>query len=481
MQQGQDAGFRQGIRPRRSIGTRIGTGIAVVAVLVGTALVASAPTGPAGAVGTHQVVATAAPGRATTRTTVVSPTTTVTTTTRPQSVTSSSTTVTTTPAGVTSTTVTTVAPTATTQPSSTGRSGQGGTGTTTTTTTTVPTSTTTVPPTTTATTEPTTVPGPATFDSTCSSPATPGLQTYLDSLPAGSVFRSSTTACYDVPQGIHLRSPITIIGGTFYDPSTVVPPDASWDCLKPIISVHETSHVTLSGLTVLGANATGAFHPKLVTEAGIKLVSATDVTIIGVTAKDTWGDGLELVAHTPIDRTPVTGLTVDGFTTINAGRQGVTLAEVSDSTLNNVHIVSPADAGFDFESDIAGRGSDNVTISNCIDDAGFNMVEFLGGPITISDCTGFHHVALSSPGSNAQVTFVGGAISCRRLNPQPCINQDGGSLTFLGVAVGREAGGGTIDVPTWRVRNGGNLLFENSSFVSAFGTADNTSTVRIVK
>ena len=283
-----------------------------------------------------------------------------------------------------------------------------------------------------------------------------------------------------MPSGIHLKQPITLVGGTFYDPSTAVP-TGSPNGLRPIISVLEASHVVLVGLTVLGANVSGEFRPNLVGEAGVKLLSATDVTITGVTAENTWGDGLELVARTPMDKTPVTGLTVEGFTTVNAGRQGVTLAEVSRSTLDDVHIVSPADAGFDFESDVAGLGSANVTISNCVDDTGFNMVEYLGGPITISNCTGFHHVALASQGSDAPVTFTGGSMSCRRYNPQPCISQIGGSLTFRGVLIGRERSNGSVGVPTWRVRDRGTLVFAGSDLVTPYGSVDSTSSVTIRK
>jgi hypothetical protein len=285
-----------------------------------------------------------------------------------------------------------------------------------------------------------------------------------------------------VPSGIVLRNPITIVGGTFYDPSTVKPTGPGYDSMKPIILVRDTSHVTISGVSVLGANTVGGFHAALVGEAGVKIESSLDVTLDDDSSLNTWGDGLELVADLSSHiGTPVTGLTVEGFTSDNAGRQGVTLAEVSDSSLDNVHVISPADAGFDFESDIPGAGSDNVSISNCTDDAGFNIAEFLAGPITVTNCSGFHHVTLRSPTSNVPVTFVGGTLTCKRINPQPCIHQFGGSLIFLRVAINRESGSDAIRDPVWSVDDGGSLDFVHSPIQDPFGTTTQAASVRIVK
>lgn len=471
MHLGQDASTQYASRTRR----RIGVALAAVIVAAPTLLVTTVGAAPA-------VAATGAPappkGPTTTTTTVVSPTTTVTTTTRPASVTTTTTTVTTTSTTATSTTVTTVVPkpTATTTATTATRPT-----TTTTTTTTVPLApgaTTTVP------TGPAVpvVPPPPTFDNSCSQPATPALQTYLNSLPAGSVFRSSTTACYEVPFGLRLTKPISIIGGTFYDPTTVPTPNPIGNSnMQPILLVKQAAHVTLANLSVLGANVGGGYHSSKVLAAGIKLESAVDATITNVTVSSTFGDGLELVADlSSYVGTPVTGLTVDGFTTTDSGRQGITLAEVSQSTLNHVNIVHPADAGFDFESDIPGLGSDHVSISNCTDTAGFNIIEFLSGPITVTNCSGFHHVSLGSQASNVQVHFYGGTMICKRLSPRPCIIQNGGILTFTGVTILREAGTWKITELMWRVGLGAHLTFIGGSMQSPFGTVDAQSKLSIL-
>ena len=120
------------------------------------------------------------------------------------------------------------------------------------------------------------------FDTNCAAPATPALQTNLDALPSGAVYRSSAMACYEVTNGIVLHKPISIIGGTFYDPSTARPAVGG---LKPIILIQDASQVTISGVTVLGANAYGNYRPLLVDEAGVKLESSTNVTLAGITTR----------------------------------------------------------------------------------------------------------------------------------------------------------------------------------------------------
>jgi hypothetical protein len=236
--------------------------------------------------------------------------------------------------------------------------------------------------------------------------------------------------------------------------------------------------VSILGVNVLGANVIGGYHASLVGEAGVKIMSSADVTLAGVTARNTFGDGLELVADfTGHIKTPVTGLSVNGYTTINAGRQGVTVAEVANSTLDHVNVISPADTGFDFESDLPGVGSGNVSITNCTDDHGFNLVEFLTGPITIANCSGFHHVGIRSLQSNAPIRFIGGTLSCKRNDPNPCIDQTGGSLTLTGVTVSRMTGVDRIKEPVWSVVGAGTLRFVHSPIDTPMGTVDRSSSL----
>ena len=359
--------------------------------------------------------------------------------------------------------------------------------TTTTTTTHPPTTTTTTnPPTTTTTTNPPTTSTPPlvastpTIASDCSVDVSAVLTAYLASLPSRSVFTSPPGACYLVNEGVQITHPVSLDGGTFRDDSTTHPA-ANLGELRPVIRIFDTTGVTLSNLTAVGANTVGAFHSSLVTEAGVKIVSSSHVTITNVTTVNTFGDGLELVADlTNHITTPVTGLLVNGFTTVNAGRQGITLAEVNGATFDNVQIISPADSGFDFESDLPKLGSGNVTVTGCTYQHGVNMVELLTGPVSFHNCTGTSFVTLGSPESPQPVTFTGGSLACFEADPHPCITQRGGNLTFSHMAVNRHKLGVRTTEPIWSVTMDGHLTFDTTSVEVPFGTVASGSTLQRV-
>ena len=202
------------------------------------------------------------------------------------------------------------------------------------------------------------------------------------------------------------------------------------------------------------------------------------MTLTGITARNTFGDGLELVAGA--SHIPVTRLQVQGYTIVNAGRQAVTLAEVASSVLDHVNIVSAADAGFDFESDLPNLGSGNVTITNCTDDRGFNIVEYLTGPISVVNCTGFHRVHFFGRQGGPPVSFVGGSMICRWRDPVACIRLNGASMTFTGVAITRKVGLWPPTTAVWAVSGGGNLTFAHCTIELPMGWTADTSTVTFI-
>ena len=240
---------------------------------------------------------------------------------------------------------------------------------------------------------------------------------------------------------------------------------------------------TLTDLLIEGANTAGDYHAHLATGAGVKVISSSNVTLTNITTENTFGDGLELVGDLPNHiSTPVSGLVVDGFTTVNSGRHGVTLADVYGATLSGVTIHSPADAGFAFESDEPRMGSGNVAISDCTFDKGIYLVEFLTGPITFTNCTGLSHFQLgnkNSPHSQQPVTFVGGELECQDRNPRACVEQRGGNLTFSHSTIVRRQPDKSFHEPMWSVTESGHLSFIATSVMGSFGSSDSTSTVTV--
>jgi hypothetical protein len=301
----------------------------------------------------------------------------------------------------------------------------------------------------------------------------------LDALPSGAVFHSPAGACYLVDQGLEITHPLTMIGGTLEDDSTPTSPKRS-NSFKPILEIVDTSHVTITDLTIEGANVTGGYHPAFVSGAGIKVLSSSEVTLDNITVSNTFGDGLELMADLGQRiATPDTYLVVNGYTTTNAGRQGMTFAEVDHATLDNIHIVHPADAGFDFESDEPGLGSGNVAVTNCTYDHGVNVIERLTGPLAFTDCSGAWSLNILDRVSDQLVTFTGGSLKCQVRSPQPCVHQRGGMVTLSHMALTRIATNEVMTEPAWKVTDGGHLSLLDTTVAGPRGIQDATSAVTI--
>jgi hypothetical protein len=132
---------------------------------------------------------------------------------------------------------------------------------------------------------------------------------------------------------------------------------------------------------------------------------------------------------------------VNGYTVNHAGRQGITLAYATNSTLNDVTVNASADAGWDFESDLTGVGSGNLTINRPGGHKGFLFQGTLTGPITVnsSKFSGDVAVVRSSAASGQPITFNSGTILVRNRFSGPIqagITVDGpGELALNGVAI----------------------------------------------
>ena len=302
----------------------------------------------------------------------------------------------------------------------------------------------------------------------------------IEALPSGGVFHGS--GCYET-SGILVTKPVTIDGGTYDDP---VDTNTGPGSVLPIIRVKNTTDVTIENVVLNGSNYVGGFHRDLVGQAGLDILSSSDVSILNVATNDTLGDGMTLFSQFGVDKAPVTDLYVNGLTVTRAGRQGITMGYVEDSTLDNVNLVSAADAGWDFESDLANVGSGNVTINNAHDQKGIHIIEALQGPITFNDCQCEQHVHMlnDAAASGQLVTFNGGSYELDRDTDTGC-NVAGimiagpGRMDFNDVDITRMPGEWAPQGPAISVTDGGHLTLVNSPLPAPVGGADATSRVTI--
>ena len=280
-------------------------------------------------------------------------------------------------------------------------------------------------------------------DPTATRNCKPDPSAVISALPLGGTFHGQ--GCYSVPHGIEITQPVTIDGGTYIDTTTTPPPFTGHGApqLNPIIAVVSAGHVTLENLTVEGTNEDGGFHAALVGQAGIKLESTRNTTIQNVTTSDTFGDGLELwIDFRPGYGYPVTNLNVDGLTVRQAGRQGITFGDVNGATLTNIAVDQAADSGVDFESDLPHVGSGDVSIANsticyCGARTSINSIDYLSGPVQLTNDTLAGHFVVENPQSAFGFTMTGGSLALPRDSPgtppSGIYASRGGHIKFIGV------------------------------------------------
>ena len=282
--------------------------------------------------------------------------------------------------------------------------------------------------------------------------------------------------CYDTPTGVVVPSGVTVTNATFdEDTSTNV---------HPIVLVTNASNVVLSDLTLNGGDTNpGHLYSKLVGQEGVDLRSSSYVTISNVDTNDTYGDGLTLF-FSDQKRTPDTQVAVDGMTITNAGRDGISPANVTDSTFANLSVHGVADTGADFESDLKGVGSGSLVFTDVDFGGPLNVIEPLSGNgVELNDCTGTGAIVDNSPG--ATVTIANSTWSLRYSaddGKAPQIVVNGGNLVIARSTLTRTPATHAPESSGWSVTDHGALSFLSTAPPPGpIGTADATSSVLMEK
>jgi hypothetical protein len=302
----------------------------------------------------------------------------------------------------------------------------------------------------------------------------------IAALPPGAVF-DGNGACFTLRNGLEITTPdVTVENATFNDRLRGERSDGG---VKPIVQIKDSAGVTLSNLVLNGRNFTGRFHANLVGQEGVQVLSSASVSLTNITTNYTFGDGLTL-GFQP-GHPASTNITVNGYTVNHAGRQGITLAYAVNSTLNDVTVNASADAGWDFESDLTGVGSGNLTINRPGGHKGFLFQGTLTGPITVNSprFSGDVAVVRSSAASGQPITFNSGTILVRNRFSGPIqagITVDGpGDLAFNSVAIGRQPAVTPPTGPAWAALDGADITFARCLLTPPLGVKDGASTVTV--
>ena len=174
-------------------------------------------------------------------------------------------------------------------------------------------------------------------------------------------------------------------------------------------------------------------------------------------------------------------LNVEGFTSTNAGRTCFSPEELEYSVVNHLTCVNSARTPINFETDIPLIGSGYDIITNC-NVRRINFVEYVSGPIDVSNCTGLLGMLIHRKGAvvlPAVITVSNTTFVCHRNSPVPCIGQQGGNVVLDQDTIGREAGTNPTNTPALSVTDHASMSVVDSNIVPVVGTADSTSTLTI--
>lgn len=176
-------------------------------------------------------------------------------------------------------------------------------------------------------------------------------------LRAGGRYRMEKTFTIASRQGLTIRGN----GATFVATSP-------GDLMRASVRIRESSAITIRGLIVRGANPlAGAkdriYRPERGGQHGFDVDSSTNVSLIGVTVTDTYGDFVYLGRRG--GRPFSDGVLIQGSTFARSGRQGIALTAVRNVVVETSSISEAKRSTFDFEPGRdAGASVEHVTIRN---------------------------------------------------------------------------------------------------------------------
>ncbi|MEO6469714.1 MAG: right-handed parallel beta-helix repeat-containing protein [Acidimicrobiia bacterium] len=194
---------------------------------------------------------------------------------------------------------------------------------------------------------------PSEIDATGSRDVTAELNTFLASRSAGTTIAFPARGRYRI-EGVVIVSAMTDVtieghGSTLFattDGRGGPPPFFNyrlhWPRLREHVEIRDSERVTVKDLVVEGPNRDGTFRPELEGQAGFVVSRSRNVTLDGVTARATYGDGVYVVGGS-VD------VTIRRCVLDHNGRQGVAVVDGDNVTVENCTIRATARSVIDLE------------------------------------------------------------------------------------------------------------------------------------
>jgi hypothetical protein len=325
---------------------------------------------------------------------------------------------------------------------------------------------------------------------------------WLNSLPRDTVVQSRPGACYLVDEGVKIIAAhgLTIDGGTWRDDSD--PPIDTSRAGQSVLWFAGGSDVTVENLTIEGVNPGGGFHVNGAFQAGIRSDGVVGLNVDHVTVAGTFGDGLELTPLRGEHDTsgeiirPTENVNADGLAVFGVGRNGVTLASVTNATLTDVHFFNIGLDDFDAESDQQNEGATHVTIDGCsaygssaalFASGGFSGGRYTGD-ITVENCTmeamqnGFAVYGREPSWARrpkGPITFTNDLLICGHSAYVACVDISGEIVTVTNSQIWVPPG--YAGEAAYSAHDRAALTFDDDTVIGygSLGTVDQSSTVTV--
>jgi hypothetical protein len=331
---------------------------------------------------------------------------------------------------------------------------------------------------------------PSAIPADCSHDVSVPLRKWLHKLPANSTVLVSAQACYQVDEGLRLKSAtgLTIYGGTFTSDVATPPPTNKHSLGHYVFDFVGGSNVTLESMKINGKNP-GGYNAKLAFAGGIDVEGTAGITIKGVTITNTFGDGITLSPlragadhNSGTILAPPKNVVIQGVTISGAGRQGVGIASALDVQVSDLIVQNPGIDTFDIEADQWNEGAENVTIDGCTSSGG--GIFFANGgsgfgqnthDVTVAHCAmaklqaGTAILVYNKRGSRHQrgpLHFIADDLYCGASVYVACVELSGALVTVEDSVL--HFPGGTIHEPVYQITKKSDAVFTNDR-VTGFG------------
>jgi hypothetical protein len=204
---------------------------------------------------------------------------------------------------------------------------------------------------------------PSTIDATGATNAAAALNTFIGSVPNGSVIAFKAGGTYLLQSGLVVEGRSNLVfegnGATLLGKGSTA---SMWN--DPVVLYGSNSGIVIRDFTIQGSNpntGTNIYDPNNEGQPGIGVYGGSSIEIANNTIRNTWGDA---VYAADAGGVWANGLWVHGNTINYTGRNAFTMIAVQNARLEQNSINNVGGSVLDIEPDLSSQGAINVTLSN---------------------------------------------------------------------------------------------------------------------